>query len=391
MPKMAWADYELAALDTQQTTEQVRARHAKRRVRQRRFGSKSAGQATTNDGSNATIDAKRELMMESKSSASNLQESMNKNVYSYNGEHPGVEGQTQMASSNPLALADDQELCNKVIHHLEEGEKIEKRTLLSWFHKETRKLALSRSGCRVVQKALEVTGGSDRDLIIAELKEHVVELYESPNGNHVLSRAIEVLPASKNGFIISALLGRGLAVSKHRFGCRVVCRLIEHCAEEQIGSLLDEVLAEALPLSRHMYGNFVIQTALEHTSHARRSAVLTQLLPEFSSLTTHRTGSLVAQRVFDYCDAQGQDLALRVLLHAEGENSVVEVACSHYGSYVLEQVAGLHSMHHAAQEIGYVLGSNLHRLCASQHAQRVAIAFGLATPEQLEQRATETL
>jgi hypothetical protein len=279
MPKMAWADYELEALSMQQTSEQVRARNAKRRVRQRRFGGKSAGPAGTSDGMNMTVDLKKELAMEGKEPSGAIEESKNKKVYSYNGEHPNVEGEDQLTSGNPLALTEDQELCNKVIQRLEEGDKVEKLAVLLWFHKETRKLALSKSGCRVVQKAMEVTGGSDRDLIVAELKEHVMELYESPNGNHVLSRAIEVLPAAKNNFVISALLGRGLAVSKHRFGCRVVCRLIEHGTEDQIGSLLDEVLAEALSLSRHMFGNFVIQTALEHTSHARRSTILMQLLP----------------------------------------------------------------------------------------------------------------
>jgi pumilio RNA-binding family len=279
------------------------------------------------------------------------------------------------------------------MQQLDDGDSVQRLTLLLWFHKESRRLSLSKSGCRLIQKALEVTGGSDRDLIIAELKDHVCELYASPNGNYVLSRAIEVLPASKIGWVISAILGQGLVVAKHKFGCRVICRLIEHCAganEEQIASLLDEILADAPTLARHTYGNFVMQTVFEHTSSIRRKAILQKLLPEFSGLAMHRTGSLVAQRALTYCDAEDQDHALLAFLSAEGETSLTEVACSHYGAFVIEQVSGLrHSRY--AQEIKQVLANNLHRLATSQHSQgttqQVAIAFGLATSDHLQQIA----
>lgn len=286
-----------------------------------------------------------------------------------------------------MAIVHSPERCNEVIQRLEEGDQTERLSVLLWFHKATRQLALSKPGCRVVQKAMEKTGGPDRDLIIAELKDHIAELYESPHGNHVLSRAIELLPTAKTAFIISALVGHGIAVSKHRFGCRVLSRLIEHCTEEeQMGVLLNEVLAEADALARHTYGNFVVQAALEHITPARRSAVLRQLLPGFASLAMHRTGSLVAQRVLDYCDAEGQDLALCALLQAEGESSIAEIACSHYGSYVIEQLATLRQNHHAAQQaITKILASNMSYLATSRHAQRVIIAFGLDTTEQCEQ------
>jgi mRNA-binding protein PUF3 len=295
-----------------------------------------------------------------------------------------------------MVLTEIPERCNQVIQWLEEGDQVSKLAVVIWFHKVTRQLALSKLGCRVVQKALEVTGGPDRDLIITELKDHIVELYESPHGNHVLSKAVEVLPAAHHSFVISGLLGQGVAVSKHRYGCRVMCRLIEHNSEEQIGALLDESLAEADMLARHQYGTFVVQTALEHT--ARRSAILSQLLPGFPSLVMHRTGSLVSQRVLDYCSPVDQMKALRVMLDAEGENSIVEASCNHYGSYVLAQVANLRQKHpghseaevefrvNPAQEIERVLASNLQHLMSpgnEQHAQRVAMAFGLVPAEQL--------
>lgn len=286
-------------------------------------------------------------------------------------------------SDGPMGLVDDVERCNEVLMKLEEGSPAEQHELLLWLHPAAQQLALSKTGCRVMQKALEVAGGADRDRILIELKPHIIELYSSPWGNHVLSRAIEVLPAAKNDFVILAFLGRGVIVSKHRYGCRVVCRLIEHCPEKQIGELLDEVLMQVDHLARHTYGNFVVQSVIEHASPARRSAVLTQVLSNFTNLAMHRTGSLVAQRALDYCDANGQKLVIQALLQEEeGKSLLVEVACSHYGSYVVEQLAGLRC-DGLVQEIAQILGSNLTQLKASDHAQRVLVAFGLATIESL--------
>jgi len=278
-------------------------------------------------------------------------------------------------------LVNSTQECTAIIDILASGSDADKHALLLQLHPIARQLALSKSGCRIVQKALEVAGGLDRDVMIAALKEHVVELYESPHGNHVLSRAIEVLPASKIHFIISAVLGRGLAVSKHRFGCRIICRLVEHCGEEAIGELLDEVLAETDELARHAFGNFVVQTAMEHASPLRRSAMLSQLLPGFAMLAMHRTGSLVAQRVLDYCDDAGQNLAIQALVRGEGAASIVDIACNRYGSYVLEQLAGIH--HSAREEAARILARDLHLLQGSEYAEKVTLAFGLSSTEQL--------
>lgn len=275
-------------------------------------------------------------------------------------------------------FVNDQASCNAVIHHLENADCVDKHKLLLQIHAVARRLALSKNGCRIVQKAFEVASNPDRDVMIEELKDHVTELYQSPHGNYVLSKAIEVLPAAKTSFIISAVRGRGITISKHRFGCRVICRLLEHCSEEQIGELLDEILAEAAILARHGFGNFVIQTALEHLSPARRTVIVSKLLPGFASMCLDRSGSLVAQRLLDSCGADGQHEAILALLRGEAHHtSLVDVACSHYGSYVLVHVAALHAQQRLVQDIRYALLCNLQQLNSSEHAQRVIDAFWL--------------
>lgn len=285
-------------------------------------------------------------------------------------------------SADIQELLDRSDRCKEVVARLASADQVEQHQMLMWLLKALPQLALTKGGCRVVQKFFEVTGGADRDLIITELKDYIVDLYESPHGNFVLSRAVEVLPAAKNAFIISALLGRGISVCKHRFGCRVVCRLMEHCTEDQIGPLLDEILPEVGMLAHDDYGNYIVQAALEHASEGRQLAMQAQLLPSFASLAMHKDGSRVAERLLDYCSFEGRSVAIRALLQAGGECSLVEVASSRYGCYVIAQLAGLRQSHIEVHEIASILAANLEHLQTSQYADRVIIAFGLAPAEQ---------
>jgi hypothetical protein len=284
--------------------------------------------------------------------------------------------EVRVQACNIQGVLDSPEVVAKITHCLESGSQDERHAILSELRAKMLQLALSRSGCRIVQKAIEVAGGTDREMILNQLKDHITQLYESPHGNHVLTRAIEVLPVAKAGFVISALTGRCITVAKHRFGCRVICRLIEHCGEAQIYALLDELISESDMLARHVYGTYVVQSILEHMSPARRSAVLHNLLPNFVTLIMHRSGSLVVQRALDYCGREDQALVLDTL-HKSG--SLVDIACSHFGSYVIEQLASMRYNHDVVASLSDVLMANIENLRASEHTERVISAFGLAT------------
>jgi len=277
----------------------------------------------------------------------------------------------------PKSIFDDPARCAETIRKLEDGDQDDRHSVISDLQSSMLPLAFSKHSCRVVQKATEVAGGPDRDMILREFQDHITRLYESPHGNHVLTRAIEVLPVAKVGVIVSALLGRCAAVSRHRFGCRVVCRLIEHCSEDDIGELLDEIVVAADSLARHCYGNYVVQTALEHASLARKAALFQQLLPGFAALANHQAGSLVAQRALDYCNAEDKVSAIEALLH-ESE-SLVETACSHFGSFVIAQIAEMRLNLQESTVIARVastLAEHSEQLQQSQHARRVIVAFG---------------
>lgn len=274
-----------------------------------------------------------------------------------------------------------EERCQQLIEQLDishrSGDRLELHVHLLFVIENSRELALSRHGCRVVQKALEVASGADRDALLATWQNHVIELYESPHGNYVLAKAVEVLPRNKLTFIVSALKGRGLTVSKHRNGCRVVCRLIEHASEEEVGDLLDEILPDSEFLAKHQYGNYVISMLLEQGSPARRAAVLEKLLPSIPQLAQHRFGSLVIQKLLDFCHEEGKQQVIKLLTATCVQNNtcaLLEAACNHYGSFVVEQLANEKVSYFEVHEL---LQANAARLRASGPGQRVISAFKL--------------
>jgi len=275
-------------------------------------------------------------------------------------------------------VGESPELSGEIIARLEGANKIERSQLVSWLLRAAMSLSLSKYGCRVVQKALELASSSDRDALVAALQPFVEELYDSPHGNHVLTKIVEVMPSAAIGFIIAKLLGKGSTVARHRFGCRVLERLIEHCDESQIGGLIDEIVSESAMLCRHPYGNFVVQHLIEH-SPAHRSPILESMLQDLPLLAVHRTASHVVQKIMDYSEEDGKEAIVASLLHAEKPNSLVEVACSRYGSFVVEQLA---DMNEAGDEVKQSIITGSEELSHSPFGKRVLEHIGLAPLEE---------
>mmetsp|Transcript_59529 Transcript_59529/g.153296 ORF Transcript_59529/g.153296 Transcript_59529/m.153296 type:complete len:465 (-) Transcript_59529:586-1980(-) len=280
-------------------------------------------------------------------------------------------------------LVEHQEKCSELVAKLEAADSAEKKRIIEWLLPVAMQLALSRCGCRVVQKALEAQGSAGRNLLVAELEPNTVELYESLHGNHVLTKMIEMMPSAALRPIVDRLWEKGAtSVARHRFGCRVFERLIEHCNETEIGALLDQIVADSEALCRHQYGNFVVQHLLEHGSALRRNAILARLLPDIPALAMHRTASHVVQRALDYSDEEGQAAIVNQLLWAANPGSLIEVAGSRYGSFVAEQLNTLKMPNNQglSDEVARRFADNIAELGKSNFGNRVVECFGLEVP-----------
>merc|ERR1719189_3332004 len=174
---------------------------------------------------------------------------------------------SKLIGRRPVELIEDASLCKEVMSVLE-GSSGEKHLLLEWLCGEELQMALGgQCSCRVVQKMLEVFGGSARNELVARLVPGTLDLYESPHGNHVLTKIIEVAPRPALQPIIQQLEAQGCrVVARHRFGSRVLERLVEHGTEDQMCTLVDQCIELAEELSRHPFGNFFIQSLLQHSA-----------------------------------------------------------------------------------------------------------------------------
>jgi len=282
----------------------------------------------------------------------------------------------------PMDLAQNESLCNEVVAMLERHVGAEQ--LLPWLLEDSLQLSLaSRSSCRLVQTLLEELGGRDRDALMERLTSGTLQLYGSPHGNYVLTRLIEVAPRPALPPIIERLeqLG-GRAVARHRFGCRVLERLIEHSTEAQMASLVSQCVECSEELSRHQFGNFVVQSLLEHGSPELRAAALRGLVATAPQLSMHRIATHVMQKALNHGSDADRQALVESLLRAQSPSSVVEVAASRYGCYVVSELRNVFGTDGPCREVQRRLYEALPVHRGTPWFDRVAVRYELMRPEE---------
>jgi len=283
---------------------------------------------------------------------------------------------------NPFEIADNAEKCKEFLAKFEKctpeqccelGEQ-----LAQWLISAVKMFSLSREGCRVVQKVLETAGAYNRDILAKQLEPHISELIGSPHGNHVVAKMVEIMPPAAVGSVIKAAIKwNPVELARHRYGCRILERLIEHCSEKQMSAVLDALVIQAEPLCRHPYGNFVVSHLLEHGSFVRKVRILDQLLQTLPQLAVHRTASHVVQNIIDHSDESGKQRLVEKLLREQSPHSIIEIACSRYGSFVVEDLAN--KVSGGKEALRPYLESGVDSLKESQFGKRVMDCFGLVT------------
>eukprot|EP00971_Amphidinium_carterae_P342066 6481216-Amphidinium_carterae.2 len=251
----------------------------------------------------------------------------------------------------PIWLCEEEKLAAEVKDFATACDAEEQHALVSWLLPVIKPLALSQYGTHVVQQLLDSATKADKERITDILKPCIHELYLSAHGNHTLAKVVEQLPSGTVQFIVREFLGNAREVARHQYGCRIFERLIEHCPDQgDMSSLLDEIVVDAEPLCRHPFGNFVVQHLLEHGSVERRSGILRQVDFKLPALAMHRTASHFVQQLLDYSDQDTQRVIVGKLLHSEGPETLLQVAGSRYGSYVIEQLANLEDCYDEVRE-----------------------------------------
>lgn len=226
-------------------------------------------------------------------------------------------------------------------------------SLLAQLAEDAWPLATSPTGCRVLQRAVEVASPAEQAALAEGLRGHVVEAAASPQANFVLQKCITVMPPARLSFVLEEMRGHAVAAAKSRSGCRVLERIVEHFSTEQAEELVGEVLSGAESLCRHAFGNFVIQHILEHGTPAHQSRVAAVLGADAQRLARHRVASHVIKCALVNCTAEDKRRLVEAL-SADAE-ALADLAHHHCGSFVMRELkrAGgplpSHLPSHAAQ------------------------------------------
>lgn len=207
---------------------------------------------------------------------------------------------------------------------------------LAWVGKSFWPLALTKRGCRIVQKAIDVGTSDYQQELIENLQGRVHEAVKSPHANYVLQKFIESMPPEKIQFVLTEIEGHGLNLARHRFGCRILQRLIEHSHPWQTEHVINEVLVDTAALCRHQYGNFVIQHILQHGSPAQRSVIADTVCADIIRLAKHRIASHVVSCAMVYCPPEDVKRLTHAVLHDAGQ--LADLSRREYGSFVVREV-----------------------------------------------------
>jgi len=283
---------------------------------------------------------------------------------------------------NPFEIADNAEKCKEFLEKFESSTTEQcfelGQRFAQWLIPAVKRFSLSREGCRVVQKVMETAGAHNRDILAKQLEPHISELIASPHGNHVVAKMVEIMPPAAVRCVIEATIKWNPAeLARHRYGCRILERLIEHCSEKQMSEVLDALVVQAEPLCRHPYGNFVVSHLLEHGSSVRKVSILDQLLQTLPQLAVHRTASHVVQNLIYHSDEVGKRRLVETLLREQSPHSIVDIACTRYGSFVVEDLAN--NVRGEKEALRPYLENGVDRLKESQFGKKVLDCFGLVT------------
>jgi len=244
-----------------------------------------------------------------------------------------------VALGNPRQILQNAELAASVEDLLESASVEKRAAIITWMQPVVLALALSANGTRVVQKAIELTGGETQMRLSQCLHGYAGKLLHSHHGNHVLQACISMMPPHAVQFIFHELAffpGGWAGVVRHRFGCRVVERLLEHCEPELTVPIVAAVAAEIDSLARHPFANYVIQHILEYVPAHSCQVVHALIQVGVPFLAQHRVASNIVERAFEHGGAKSQQALAEAILSTP--NAITEMASSRYGSFTVRRM-----------------------------------------------------
>eukprot|EP00929_Paragymnodinium_shiwhaense_P109118 TRINITY_DN7547_c0_g4_i1.p1 TRINITY_DN7547_c0_g4~~TRINITY_DN7547_c0_g4_i1.p1 ORF type:complete len:425 (-),score=95.79 TRINITY_DN7547_c0_g4_i1:345-1619(-) len=272
--------------------------------------------------------------------------------------------------------------CAKVMKELESEDATSMAAAMDTLRGSVLDFAFDRTGCRVVQKALEIgtgnSGTTTAGQLAQELRGHVRRAIASPHGNYVIQKVVEQLPTNMSGFIVDELQGAGAQAARHVYGCRVLCRLIEHSNNNKKAvALIEEVLQQATSLCRDPYGQHVMEHILEHGLERQKSIIVQALLHDMYRNARDKQGSYVIEKALEHVTVMEAQLLEMALLAEPG--NIIELAESQFGHHIVKTLLRQNS--DSARIAQHIVRTAAERLRACKYGSRVLQELKSCSPQ----------
>jgi hypothetical protein len=138
-------------------------------------------------------------------------------------------------------------------------------------------MALSSTGCRILQHHLRTGTVKTISVILDALQHFVLLCINSPHGNFVIQAIIEFMHYEKWAFIAKALETKVVEVARHEYGCRIICRMVEQrplkSSAIAVNVAIDELLMHVSGLINHRFAHHSVEAVLYHGTVEERCRI----------------------------------------------------------------------------------------------------------------------
>ncbi|XP_047084928.1 pumilio homolog 5-like [Lolium rigidum] len=203
-------------------------------------------------------------------------------------------------------------------------------------------LSLQLYGCRVIQKAFEITDTDQKVEMAKELGSNILKCVCDQHANHAIQKCIEFVPPQHIQFVYRSLRGKVKMLSSHPFGCHVIQKALEFCRDPQMKqALVTEILESVNELSVDPYGNYVVQYIVEHGEPREREIIVLKFDGRVMQMSHEKHSSNVIEKCLihgSYMDRKR--IIVEIFCAAGGTTAdhLLGMIVHEYANYVIQRM-----------------------------------------------------
>ncbi|CAM0874247.1 unnamed protein product [Alopecurus aequalis] len=203
-------------------------------------------------------------------------------------------------------------------------------------------LSLQLYGCRVIQKAFEISDIDQKVEMAKELGSNLLKCVCDQHANHAIQKCIEFVPPQHIHFVYRSLCGKAKMLSSHPFGCHVIQKVLEFCKDPQImHALVTEILECVNELSVDPYGNYVVQYIVEHGRPHDRQIMVLKFEGQVMRMSHQKHSSNVIEKCLIHGSFLERKLIIAEIFHAGGcvtADHLLGMMVHEYANYVIQRI-----------------------------------------------------